>query len=53
MNRPPARRVPRRTRRAMVAVAALVALALAITFLLEPLREWLRPAPVLRHWQGR
>lgn len=31
----------------MVAVAALVALALAITFVLEPLREWLRPAPVL------
>lgn len=47
LNRPPARRVPRRTRRAMVAVAALVALALAITFVLEPLREWLRPAPVL------
>jgi len=31
----------------MLAVAVLVALALAATFLLEPLRDWLRPAPVL------
>ena len=31
----------------MLAVAALVALALAATFLLEPLRDWLRPAPAL------
>ena len=31
----------------MRVVAVLVALALAATFLYGPLRDWLRPAPVL------
>ncbi|WP_238333500.1 NHL repeat-containing protein [Luteimonas marina] len=58
MNRRAGRRVPTGVRRALVAVAALTALALAATFLFGPLRDWLRgplppPPPTSFDWRAR
>ncbi|WP_262378593.1 gluconolaconase [Luteimonas viscosa] len=58
MNRRIARTASNRTRRALVAVAALTALALAATFFWPTLRDWLRPpppslAPTAFDWQPR